>query len=175
MNSRATQLKFGCPRMSHYASHYHYGSQSIACFGQWECWTGWSQPVNCINLHKYRTPHCTAEWTYCLFPILCHYCGFPSNATSDIRSVQDSENEPAAKVPRLVTESSSSCIQISSQEYQTAFDTVLHSSSPLQCSFLPSMPVLNSCSQKNTRKNETVSFQPGAFKNCNVTINFNYM
>ena len=29
----------------------------------------WSQPVNCINLHKHRTPHCTAEWTYCLFPI----------------------------------------------------------------------------------------------------------
>ena len=70
MNSRATQLKFWCPRISHYASHYHYGSLSIACFGQWECWTGWSQPVNCINLHKHRTPHCTAEWTYCLFPIL---------------------------------------------------------------------------------------------------------
>ena len=41
MNSRATQLKFGCPRMSHYASHYHYGSQWIVCLGQWECWTGW--------------------------------------------------------------------------------------------------------------------------------------
>ena len=26
MNSRATQLKFWCPRISHYASHYHYGS-----------------------------------------------------------------------------------------------------------------------------------------------------
>ena len=72
MNSRATQLKFWCPRISHYSSHYHYGSQSIAFSGQWECWTGWSQPVNCINLHKHRTPHCTAEWTYCLFPILCY-------------------------------------------------------------------------------------------------------
>mgnify|MGYP002804148210 CR=1 FL=1 len=71
MNSRATQSKFGCPRMSHYASHYHYGSQSIACSGQWECWTGRPQPVNCINLHKHRAPYCTAEWTYCLFPILC--------------------------------------------------------------------------------------------------------
>ena len=38
MNSRATQLKIGCPRLWHYASHYHYGSLSIACFGQWECW-----------------------------------------------------------------------------------------------------------------------------------------
>ena len=73
MNSRATQLKFWCPRMSHYASHYHYGSQSIAFSGQWEYWTGCSQPVNCINLHKHRTPHCTAEWTYCLFPILCSH------------------------------------------------------------------------------------------------------
>ena len=36
--------------MSHYASHYHYGSQSIAFSGQWECRTGWSQPVNCINI-----------------------------------------------------------------------------------------------------------------------------
>ena len=71
MNSRATQLKFWCSRISHYASRYHYGSQSIAFSGQWECWAGWSQPVNCINLHKRRTPHCTAEWTYCLFPILC--------------------------------------------------------------------------------------------------------
>ena len=34
MNSRATQLKFWCPRISHYASHYHYGSQSIAFSGQ---------------------------------------------------------------------------------------------------------------------------------------------
>ena len=34
MNSRATQLKFWCPRMSHYAPHYHYGSQSIAFSGQ---------------------------------------------------------------------------------------------------------------------------------------------
>ena len=34
MNSRATQLKFGRPGMSHYASHYHYGSQSIAFSGQ---------------------------------------------------------------------------------------------------------------------------------------------
>ena len=32
--NRATQLKFGCPRMSHCASHYHYGSQPIACSGQ---------------------------------------------------------------------------------------------------------------------------------------------
>ena len=75
MNSRATQLKFWCPRKSHYASHYHYGSQSIAWSGQWECWTGWSQPVNCINLHKHRTPHCTAEWAYCLFAILLHGSG----------------------------------------------------------------------------------------------------
>ena len=37
MNSRATQLKFVSPGMSHYASHYHYGSQSIAYSGQWEC------------------------------------------------------------------------------------------------------------------------------------------
>ena len=74
---------------------------------------------------------------------------------------KNSESEPAAKVPRLVTKSSTSCIEISSQEYQSALDTVLHSSSPLP-------------SQKNTTKNETVSFQPGAFKNCNVTINFNY-
>ena len=29
MNSRATQLKFECPRMAHYTSHYHYGSQPI--------------------------------------------------------------------------------------------------------------------------------------------------
>ena len=29
MNGRATQLKFMCRRMWHYASHYHYGSQSI--------------------------------------------------------------------------------------------------------------------------------------------------
>ena len=34
MNSRATQLKFECLRMSHYGSHYHYGSQSIACSSQ---------------------------------------------------------------------------------------------------------------------------------------------
>ena len=34
MNRRATQLKFWCPRMSYYASHYHYGSQSIAFSGQ---------------------------------------------------------------------------------------------------------------------------------------------
>ena len=73
MNSRATQLKFGCPRMSHYASHYHYGSQSIACSNQWEFW-GSNQPVNsnCINLHKHNTPHCTAKWTYCPFLILWH-------------------------------------------------------------------------------------------------------
>ena len=93
---------------------------------------------------------------------------------SDIRSVPDSESEPAAKVPRLVTESSSSCVEISSQEYQSALDTVLYMSSPLPFSSLPGSPVLKSYSQKNTTKNETVSFQPGAFKNCNVTINFNY-
>ena len=34
INSRATQLKFECPRMSYYASPFHYGRQSIACFGQ---------------------------------------------------------------------------------------------------------------------------------------------
>ena len=34
MTSRATQLKIWCPRISHYASHYHYGSQSIAFSGQ---------------------------------------------------------------------------------------------------------------------------------------------
>ena len=61
---------------------------------------------------------------------LSHYCGFPSNTTSDIRSVPDSESEPAAKVPRLVTESSSSCIEISLQEYQSALDTLLHMSPP---------------------------------------------
>ena len=70
-SSRAAQLKFGCPHMSRYASHYHYGRQSIAHSGEQECWTGWSQPVNCINLHKHRVQHCIAEWTYCLFPILC--------------------------------------------------------------------------------------------------------
>ena len=36
--------------MSHYTSHYHYPSQSIAFSGQQECWTQWSQPVNCINI-----------------------------------------------------------------------------------------------------------------------------
>ena len=106
---------------------------------------------------------------------LSHYCGFSSSkATSDIRSVPDSESEAAARVPRLVTESSSSCIEISSQEYQPALDTVLYTSSPLPCSSLPGSPVLKSYSQKNTTKNETVSFQPGAFKNCNGTTNFNY-
>ena len=30
MDSRTTLLKFVCPRISYYASHYHYASQSIA-------------------------------------------------------------------------------------------------------------------------------------------------
>ena len=75
-----------------------------------------------------------------------HYCGFPSHAMSDIPSVPNPESEPAAKVPRSVTDSSSSSIEIPSQEYRSALDTVLHS--PLQCSSLPGSPVLNSYSQK---------------------------
>ena len=51
------QYDFGCLRIPHYPSHYHYASQSIACSGQWEYR---SQPVNCINLHKQRPPHWTA-------------------------------------------------------------------------------------------------------------------
>mgnify|MGYP002804044993 FL=1 len=58
----------GC--CSRYTSHYHFGSQSIAFSGQWPSRSVWLQPVNCINLHKHRAPHCTAEWTYCLVPIL---------------------------------------------------------------------------------------------------------
>ncbi|CAB3992280.1 hypothetical protein AC249_AIPGENE19185 [Paramuricea clavata] len=73
---------------------------------------------------------------------LSHYCCFPSHAMSDIRLVPNPESEPAAKVPRLVTESSSSFIEISSQEYRSALDTVLHS--PLPCLSLPGSPVLNS-------------------------------
>ena len=34
MNSKVTQLKFRCKRVSHYASDYHYDSQSIAFSGQ---------------------------------------------------------------------------------------------------------------------------------------------
>ena len=63
MNSRATPLKFVCPRISHYA---------------------FSQPVNCIfwpietlnwlvvasKLHKHRGTCYTAEWPYCPFAIL---------------------------------------------------------------------------------------------------------
>ena len=80
MNSRATQLKCGCPRMSHYASHYHYGSQSIAFSCQWECWTGWSQPVNCINLHKHRhnitlLSEPTVHSLYCGLDIQAIYTG----------------------------------------------------------------------------------------------------
>ena len=69
MNSRATQSKFLCPRMSHYASHYHYG---------------WSQPVNCINLHKHRAPRRTAEWTYCMFPILWRSWKISNQVLKDI-------------------------------------------------------------------------------------------
>ena len=75
-----------------------------------------------------------------------HYCGFPSHAMNDIPSVPNPESEPAVKVPRSVTDSSSSSIEIPSQKYRSALDTVLHS--PLPCSSLPGSPVLNSYSQK---------------------------
>ncbi len=58
-------LKFVSPRTSHYASNYHYPNRSIAFSGEWERWTGWSQPVVATSkLHKNKAPHCTAEWTY---------------------------------------------------------------------------------------------------------------
>ena len=66
MNSRITQLKFVCPCISYYASHY--SSQSIALSGQYECRTGWWQPVDCIIIGQH-------------FALLgvptvdCHYCG----------------------------------------------------------------------------------------------------
>jgi hypothetical protein len=63
-----------------------------------------------------------------------HYCGFPSHAMNDIPSLPNPESEPAVKVPRSVTDSSSSSIEIPSQKYRSALDTVLHS--PLPCSSL---------------------------------------
>ena len=75
MNSWATQLKIGCPRLWHYASHYHYGSQSIACFGQWECWAGWSQPINLHNIehHIALLSEPTVYSLYCVLTLL-HLC-----------------------------------------------------------------------------------------------------
>ena len=49
----STWLKFVCPRTSHYASNYHYPSQSIAFSGEWERWTGCWQPVNCIIIRHH--------------------------------------------------------------------------------------------------------------------------
>ena len=51
---RATRLKFVCLRMSHYACHYHYLSQSIGTL----YWL-----VAASKLHK-GTSY-TAEWPYC--------------------------------------------------------------------------------------------------------------
>ena len=81
---------------------------------------------------------------------LSHYCGFPSHAMNDIPSVPNPESEPAVKVPRSVTDSSSSSIEIPSQKYRSALDTVLHS--PLPCSSLPGSPVLNSYSHSYSQK-----------------------
>ena len=67
MNSRATHLKFACPRMSYL--------RMLLAF---------SQPVNCIfwpiktqnwlvaasKLHNHWGTGCTAEWPYCPFVIL---------------------------------------------------------------------------------------------------------
>ena len=66
--------------MSHYASHYHYGSQSIAFSSQWECLTVWSQPVNCINLHEHKRHIALSEPTV--------YWAFGQNKVQNTRSVQ---------------------------------------------------------------------------------------
>jgi hypothetical protein len=65
---KSEPLKSVSSCMSHYASHYHYGSQSIAFSGQWECRTGWSQPVNCINIegHIALLSEPTVHSLYCV-------------------------------------------------------------------------------------------------------------
>ena len=66
MNSRATQLKFVCPRMSYYACYCIISA--VNCIF-WSIETlNWLVAVS--KLHKHRGTCCTAEWPYCPFAIL---------------------------------------------------------------------------------------------------------
>ena len=56
-----------CPRISHYASHYHYASQSSGFSGQYIRTLSWL--VAASKLHNNRAPCFTVESPYCPVPI----------------------------------------------------------------------------------------------------------